>query len=133
MIRMIGASTGQSPDPTRCPMTPPALAPDDELRAQLDDLDRRLCELVVQRSTLARQLPTASAATTSTVRRDFAGELRTLARYNQRRGPDGVTLALLLIRRGIAAPATVASAGLSAAVRVPTGGNAADGDPGGWP
>jgi hypothetical protein len=110
-------------------MTPPALAPDDELRAQVDDLDRRLCELVVQRTTLTRQLPTAAAATTSTVRRDFAGELHTLARYNQRRGPDGVTLALLLIRRGIAAPATVASAGLSAAVTGPTGGTAADGDP----
>jgi hypothetical protein len=91
-------------------MTPVPLAPADELRARLDDLDRRLCDAVVERTRLARQLAAG--------RRDFPHELRALARYSQRLGADGLTLALLLIRRGSGRPSAAALTGPGLAARV---------------
>jgi chorismate mutase len=80
------------------PSTPEATTPADVTagRERIDDLDRRILELIVERASVSRENQTARVAAGGR-RLDLARESQILAHYRDALGKPGVTIAMAVL------------------------------------
>ncbi|MGY1807154.1 chorismate mutase [Blastococcus sp. SYSU D00669] len=70
-----------------------------ELRGEIDACDAGIIELVQRRLAISKEIGALRAAAGGT-RLSLAREQQILARFQDALGPDGATLALMLLRQG---------------------------------
>jgi chorismate mutase len=70
-----------------------------ELRRQIDDCDAEIIRLVQRRLAVSREIGALRSAAGGT-RLSLAREQQVLARFSSALGPEGATLAMLLLRQG---------------------------------
>jgi chorismate mutase len=84
------------------PSTEPAADPTDRidaLRAQIDDCDAQIIELVQRRLAVSREIGALRTASGG-MRLSLAREQRVLDRFRTALGPDGAALGMMLLRQG---------------------------------
>ncbi|QMU79270.1 chorismate mutase [Streptacidiphilus sp. PB12-B1b] len=95
-------STPAAPAPTLA-LTDPAAAPTDPAaviagaRSRIDDLDRRILDLVQQRMAVSAEVQAARIGSGGT-RLALSRELEILARYRSALGPQGTEVAMQLLQ-----------------------------------
>jgi chorismate mutase len=70
-----------------------------QLRAEIDACDAQLIELMRHRLSVSQEIGALRAASGGT-RLSLSREQQVLARFRDALGPDGATLAMLLLRQG---------------------------------
>jgi chorismate mutase len=96
-------STTLLPSTDRADIAPSSSDPTAEriadLRTQIDDCDAQLIELVQRRLSISREIGAVRAASGG-MRLSLSREQRVLSRFRAALGPDGATLAMMLLRQG---------------------------------
>ncbi len=70
-----------------------------ELRQRIDDCDAEIIRLVQERLAVSREIGALRTASGGT-RLSLAREQQVLARFSDQLGPEGTTLAMMLLRQG---------------------------------